>query len=412
MEEESEMGLLEEETSEQSSCTSENEHPEAADDLSIRIRKGDRYELIEKETNEKRYVKILGRAGKATSKRWSDSYNIQDIETGEQGWVDMRNFSKWRKMEEKETVYLCDFHDEDIIRAKLKELHSWREKNEYEAVPRTNQKLVSTRWIVTEKEKEGKRICKARLVARGFEEKEEDMKTDSPTCASETLKAFLSLILKHGWKTKTLDVKTAYLQGKEISRTVYLQPPEEAKTDKVWKLRKTVYGLKDAARAWYDSVLNIIEQLGGEKSRFDPTIFIWKNESGLMGLMCAPVDDFIYGGNEEFQRSVIQKLRKSLEVGPEEDSMFRYLGLNIHSSNECTYIDQEQYIKRMTTPVRKEYRGERPLNPQEQTLYRVVTVFVPKTLSFVDAAETGIYLRAILQEIEGRNIEMHIIATK
>ena len=46
---------------------------------------------------------------------------------------------------------------------------------------------------------------------------------------------------------QSLDVKAAYLQGKEIERVVYLRPPKKANCDGLWKLRKTVYRLKDAA---------------------------------------------------------------------------------------------------------------------------------------------------------------------
>ena len=50
------------------------------------------------------------------------------------------------------------------------------------------QKLISTRWIITEKLENGKIRCKARLVARGFEERGKDMNTDAPYCVPDALK--------------------------------------------------------------------------------------------------------------------------------------------------------------------------------------------------------------------------------
>ena len=99
-----------------------------------------------------------------------------------------------------------------------------------------------------EKENHGKKFCKARLVARGFEEVE-NLITDAPTCASESLKMGLTIIQRNGWECQTIDIKTAYLQGKNIEREVFVKPPKEARTEKIWKLNRTVYGLKDAARA-------------------------------------------------------------------------------------------------------------------------------------------------------------------
>ena len=40
-----------------------------------------------------------------------------------------------------------------------------------------------------------------------------------------------------------------YLQRDKIEDVVHLKPPEEEKLKTYWKLRKTVYGLKDAMRA-------------------------------------------------------------------------------------------------------------------------------------------------------------------
>ena len=53
-------------------------------------------------------------------------------------------------------------------------------------------------------------------------------------------------------------MKTAFLQGIKIGRIIYLRPPNEANTIKVWKLQKCVYGLADAGRYWY---LRVREEL-------------------------------------------------------------------------------------------------------------------------------------------------------
>ena len=43
----------------------------------------------------------------------------------------------------------------------------------------------------------------------------------------------LTVIKTFGWKVKTMDIKTAYLQGKESSREVYIKPTEKAKCSKI-----------------------------------------------------------------------------------------------------------------------------------------------------------------------------------
>ena len=234
-------------------------------------------------------------------------------------------------------------------------------------------KVVNARWIITEKEKEGGKICKARLVARGFLEKNENnMECEAPTCTNEGLKIVISTIKRNKWKVRSLDIKTAYLQGKVIEREVYLQPPIEAKTDKIWKLRKAVYGLKDAARSWYDSLMAILKTTGGRKSTVDPTIMMWKEKDKLIGVMCVHVDDLCYGGNEEFNEKVINKIREKIKVGTEENSVFKYIGIDItDKGKEGVIMSQENYVKgKIRIPAVTNGKINRYLNKWEQKDYR------------------------------------------
>ena len=115
------------------------------------------------------------------------------------------------------------------------------------------QVTVSGRWIISEKMVEGVPTIKAKLVARRFEEDSSDIKTDSPTCCEEALRPALSIIVSEGWRCHTIDIKAAFLQGNKIEWDIYLRPPVEFYNGTLWKLKKIVYGLNDAARAWYMS---------------------------------------------------------------------------------------------------------------------------------------------------------------
>ena len=98
---------------------------------------------------------------------------------------------------------------------------------------------------------------KARLVALGFQDEtvtKNSVLKDSPTCAKEALRLLLVIISARTWTIHSLDVKSAFLQGKPIERVVFLRPPPEAKAKGYWKLLKWVYGLDDASRQWYHRV--------------------------------------------------------------------------------------------------------------------------------------------------------------
>ena len=78
-----------------------------------------------------------------------------------------------------------------------------------------------------------------------------------------------------------------------IDRDVYLTPPKEAKAGgKIRKLRHCLYGLNDAARQFYQSVVDAMRQLGCEQSSSDPALFSYKRDGGLLGIMACHIDDF------------------------------------------------------------------------------------------------------------------------
>ena len=78
-----------------------------------------------------------------------------------------------------------------------------------------------------------------------------------------------------------------------------MKPPNEGNWSSLWKLKKTVYGLKDAAKAWHSKVVKVVEELGGERSRLEPNVFFWKNKNKLSGILCSHVDLVNYERNSK-----------------------------------------------------------------------------------------------------------------
>ena len=57
-----------------------------------KIKLKENYALKHKEDDRKKKVKILSKAGKAKSKKWGRSYNVEDVDTGEAYWL---NLDEW-----------------------------------------------------------------------------------------------------------------------------------------------------------------------------------------------------------------------------------------------------------------------------------------------------------------------------
>lgn len=75
---------------------------------------------------------------------------------------------------------------------------------------------------------------------------------------------------------KHLDIKTAFLYG-DLKETIYMdQPPgfkDQTNGDKVCKLQKSLYGLKQAAKVWNDTMTAALSRYGYKQSTVDPCLF-------------------------------------------------------------------------------------------------------------------------------------------
>ena len=238
-----------------------------------------------------------------------------------------------------------DLSENAVLEAKQKEIENWRRNNVFEEVPDHGQKVVSVRWVFTDKYIDGKHVTKARLVARGFEESEL-LQTDSPTCSKESIRLMTAIIASKGWRCNGIDVKAAFLQGKTIDRDVYIKPPPEIESQNIlWKLNVCVYGLNDASRTWYLRVCEELKKLGAKQCRYESALFYWHHQGKLEGVISIHVDDLFWGGTDLFKRSIIAGFKEAFEIGKESSLTFQYLGLKINQSTDKIVIDQNNYAQ-------------------------------------------------------------------
>lgn len=89
------------------------------------------------------------------------------------------------------------------------------------------------------------------------------------------MRLFLSIPALEQWTVKTTDIKSAFLRGKILDRDVYIKPPKESKTSKaiIWKHKHGLYGLKDGARQFYESVKYEILKLSFSQCKLDSALF-------------------------------------------------------------------------------------------------------------------------------------------
>ena len=155
----------------------------------------------------------------------------------------------------------------------------------------------------------------------------------------------VALSVAEKWLINSIDIKSAFLQGKPMERKIYLKPPIEAYAEgKLWCLKKAVYGLSDASRIWYLSITDELMKLNVSTSSYDKALFFQKVYGKLSGLLLIHVDDFLWSGDKNFQDVVISRLKEVFKISRECEGIFKYIGINIVQSAENITIDQLSYI--------------------------------------------------------------------
>ena len=327
--------------------------PGISNTSNLKIKPGQKVTYKDQHTGNVVSAKVLGRAGKATGRN-KDWFNLEYLEPegikGISQSVDLSQVDGLEVNSETETEIVSEqvqiVGEMSWNNAKLDEIENWKKHDVFVEENDAGQKCVSTRWVCTMKETAEGLVPKARLVARGFEEKDKEIEKDSPTCSSESLRMILAIIAQNKWKPHSMDIKTAFLQSQKLDRNIYIRPPPEAKcTGKVWHLYKCVYGLSDASLCWYKKVRSLMRELGAQVSKVDPAVFYWSDMQGkLTGVLATHVDDFIWAGNQEFEGKVISIIRSKLNVGKEDDQVFKYLGIELRSDNDqILHLHQNQY---------------------------------------------------------------------
>ena len=259
---------------------------------------------------------------------------------------------KWKELPSPDSIFLltdANEFNQDIVDAKEKELSNLLNNDVYEVVNYSGQETVSTRWVFTEKVVDEEIIVKARMVARGFEENLNEIRTDSPTCNKHSLRFVMVSASMFNWTVYSIDIASAFLQGKVIEREVYLRPPKDVcDPSKVWKLKRHIYGLNDAPRSWYDKVSHEFLTLGAVRSLLDPAMFMWYKDAQLIGHLVSHVDDFVYGGTVEWNAKVIDSIKSQFKISKESQGSFIYIGLSVVQTNEMITIDQSKYIENIS----------------------------------------------------------------
>ncbi|MBW0565203.1 hypothetical protein O181_104918 [Austropuccinia psidii MF-1] len=105
------------------------------------------------------------------------------------------------------------------------------------------------------------------------------------------------------------------------------------------RLNKAIYGLKQAALAWYNHLKNWLQSAGFNACKLDPCVFYWKQPDALW--IYVHVDEMaIFGKNIQPFKEQIDKEFSIKDIGPAD----LLLGVKIQQMEDCVTLDQQHFV--------------------------------------------------------------------
>ena len=234
------------------------------------------------------------------------------------------------------------------------EINSLNKNKTWQIVEQPKDKeVIDVKWVFKRK---SNNTYKARLVVRGFQQKEYFENVYSPVGKMQTLKILLTYCCKNNLFIEQMDVETAFLNG-HVKSEVFVNQPKgyETEDNKVYKLHKALYGLRESPRVWYDCFNQFIEKLNFVRSNYDYCLYVNRTSKDSIYILVF-VDDLLICCKDE---SKIKDTKTSLMerfVMKDLGKVKSYIGIEIDYSDDrkTMTLSQSKYIESLAVKYKLE----------------------------------------------------------
>jgi hypothetical protein len=235
--------------------------------------------------------------------------------------------------------------------AMLEEMRALEKNNTWELVDLPPGKQpVGCKWVFTIKHTPEGKVdrYKARLVAKGYTQTYgiDYEETFAPVAKMNSVRTLISCAVNLDWKIYQMDVKNAFLHG-DLQEEVYMEVPLGFETNqtigKVLRLHRSLYGLKQSPRAWFDRFRRAVLKRGYSQSNADHTLF-YKRSFKKIVILIVYVDDIVITGDDADEIAHLKgHLAQEFEV--KDLGHLRYfLGIEVSRGRKGILLSQRKYV--------------------------------------------------------------------
>jgi len=214
-------------------------------------------------------------------------------------------------------------------------------------------KFVGSKWLFKKKlNAEGKvDKYKARLVAKGYSQVEgiDFGEIFSPVAKLTSIRFLLSIAAAFDLEVEQMDVKTTFLHG-DLEEEIYMKQPEgfivKGKNELVCKLKKSLYGLKQSPRMWYQNFDTYILGLGFVRSKADHYVYSKQVGDHFINIVMYVDDMLLIGNNKDVIKEVKAQLSSKFDMKDLGAANF-ILGMEIRRdrANKMISLNQRKYVE-------------------------------------------------------------------
>ena len=156
-----------------------------------------------------------------------------------------------------------------------------------------------------------------------------------------------------GWKTYSWDIDSAFLHG-FLKEEIYMRAPsgydDPAGKGKVFKLKKTLYGLKQAAAEWHLLLASTLRDIGYKAADASDCLWVKQEPTGETCIVCHHVEDCAVGSSCDKMAADLKAVLKDKFGLSDGGSLTWHLGMNVRIVPKVSaHISQRPYIEAMLT---------------------------------------------------------------